>query len=528
MKVTSIRGHALLRRAQWLAACLALSACGGGNNGPTGPALGMSVSNSHMEGMLRIEGQAYDPVPCAVEGGTCSLIGEQNVAYGIDNAFVTRRFTARAPCNDEAFGMRASGRTRLCFVALASAAPAVVTVGASGPSTGTGTTIPVVSNPAPPSTGVTTTSAPPGDATTGAATPSSPGSVTSSPPTSPPAGSGGGTGSSPPVVHGGIPVDTTALPVLQPGVSTVLLTQTGVIPPLPAASDWEHDGALRLVCNVSRMAFDDPIVYPGQPGVAHHHTFFGNTAVDATTTVDNLRTRGNATCRGGTINMSAYWVPSMIDTTTSRPIAPKSLLIYYKTGSWTYMADGSVLQPLPKGLRMIAGDASRSAPGGVGTFSCMIPSVGNDRNGTLGSTIPTTCQSGDEIWMRVKFPQCWDGQNLDSPDHKSHMAYPEGWPQYSSPDPARAYRCPLTHPVVLPAITFIVMFTLPANGDTSHWRLASDTYSGPAGYSAHGDWMDGWDPAVSDLWGVECLRKRRDCGSANLGDGRTTNEFQGN
>ena len=25
------------------------------------------------------------------------------------------------------------------------------------------------------------------------------------------------------------------------------------------------------------------------------------------------------------------------------------------------------------------------------------------------------------------FPQCWDGVNLDAPDHKSHMAY--GWGQ---------------------------------------------------------------------------------------------------
>ena len=44
----------------------------------------------------------------------------------------------------------------------------------------------------------------------------------------------------------------------------------------------------------------------------------------------------------------------------------------------------------------------------------------------------------------------------------------------------------------------------------------------------HADWMNGWDPAVSDLWGVQCLRARRNCGAANLGDGRTVVEFQGN
>ena len=37
-------------------------------------------------------------------------------------------------------------------------------------------------------------------------------------------------------------------------------------------------GAFRIPCAYSHMAFNDPIVYPGQPGRAHLHTFFGNTA----------------------------------------------------------------------------------------------------------------------------------------------------------------------------------------------------------------------------------------------------------
>ncbi len=48
----------------------------------------------------------------------------------------------------------------------------------------------------------------------------------------------------------------------------------------------------------------------------------------------------------------------MIDTATGKPIAPKVLLIYYKTGYWPYFNDGSVMQPFPKGLKMIAGDAA--------------------------------------------------------------------------------------------------------------------------------------------------------------------------
>lgn len=331
----------------------------------------------------------------------------------------------------------------------------------------------------------------------------------------------------PPDMHAGLPVsDPSTWPVPQIGVPDERLLQTGNIPPSRVTWGWEEGGDFRLLCNWSKMGYDDPIVYPGKPGAAHHHTFFSNTAIDAFTTSANIRNSGNATCRGGTINKSGYWVPSMIDTATGRPIAPKTLLIYYKTGFWPYLNNNPPITPLPPGLKMIAGDPTRSTAGGLGTFFCLVPATGSDRPGTKGSSIPTNCQPGDEIWANLPFPQCWDGKNLDSPDHKSHMAVPI---QFWSGDPERQYRCPDTHPVVLPAITFNVEYALPANvAETAKWRLSSDVYSGPAGYSMHGDWINGWDAAITELWGQKCMTEKRDCGSANLGDGRVTQEFQGN
>ena len=187
------------------------------------------------------------------------------------------------------------------------------------------------------------------------------------------------------------------------------------------------------------MSYDDPIVYPGQQDAAHHHTFFGNTAIDAFTTSANIRSRGNATCRGGTINLSGYWVPSMIDTATGIPVAPRYLIVYYKTGNWQYFNDNSVMQPFPKGLKMIAGDGTRTGPvedGHTGFFCTGLEGGSRD---TSGSAIPTTCRQGETMWAVVDFPQCWDGVNLDSPNHKSHMAYPIG---FWTGDPERQYRCP--------------------------------------------------------------------------------------
>ena len=58
-------------------------------------------------------------------------------------------------------------------------------------------------------------------------------------------------------------------------------------------------GEVRLTCGTSHHAYDDPIVYPRQPGVSHLHTFFGNTLADADSTYESLRGSGDSTCAGG-------------------------------------------------------------------------------------------------------------------------------------------------------------------------------------------------------------------------------------
>ena len=178
-------------------------------------------------------------------------------------------------------------------------------------------------------------------------------------------------------------------------------------------------GQFRIPCAYSHMAFDDPIVYPGRPGAAHLHTFFGNTGTNASSTEQSIRDTGSSTCLGGTINRTAYWVPSMIDTATGKPIVPDFAVFYYKQG-YT-LAPSSAIQPMPAGLRMIAGDPTSSKPGSPGTrFKCIAGP--NNSNDQYGSEIPN-CDVGALLYQEIFFPQCWDGRNLDAPDHKSHMSY---------------------------------------------------------------------------------------------------------
>jgi hypothetical protein len=302
-------------------------------------------------------------------------------------------------------------------------------------------------------------------------------------------------------------IDTSKIPAAVAGIGTLNVAPTTEIAPA-------GEGAFRTFCTMSKMTFDDPIVYPGQAGKSHLHTFFGNTGVAPGSTSDTLRTSGGSTCRGGIANRSAYWVPTMIDTKDGTPIVPDGIGVYYKAG---FDVPAAVTQPIPVGLRMIAGDPNATAPN-PNVFSMRFKCVGgpNNSNDQYGPKIPN-CDVGAQMWSEIFFPQCWDGVNLDSPDHKSHMSY-----VVQDQTAPFAKHCPSTHPVAIPAITFNVIYTITQLNAPLRWRLSSDNYdpTQPGGYSSHADWFNGWDNTISTAWAKNCIQNLKDCHSHLLGDGR--------
>lgn len=86
---------------------------------------------------------------------------------------------------------------------------------------------------------------------------------------------------------------------------------------------------------------------------------------------------------------------------------------------------------------MIAGSATATPtnpqPTSITNWNC-----GDGIQGT--ANVPAACPD-NPLRLRIQFPNCWDGANLDSPDHKSHMAYS---------DAGGARGCPASHPVPYP------------------------------------------------------------------------------
>ena len=249
---------------------------------------------------------------------------------------------------------------------------------------------------------------------------------------------------------------------------------------VPDQSPTHHE--FQANCSVTHHAPDDPIVFPGQPGASHDHTFLGNPSVNADTTVASLRA-ATTTCKVPE-DKSAYWMPTMLD--GDRPVLPVGpQVIYYKSGVFDYTS----VRPFPTGLRYVVSSPSATmaqfAAGSVEGYEC-----GNSSR-NYDFTTMTNCPAGSQVNVRYQAPSCWDGIHLDSPDHQSHIVYPvEG--QYGRKV------CPAANPVAVPMLEFKMAF--PIDGNVSRARLSSGR-----GYSFHYDFFNAWDPATLKALVDHCI-----------------------
>ena len=103
-------------------------------------------------------------------------------------------------------------------------------------------------------------------------------------------------------------------------------------------------------------------------------------------------------------------------------------------------------------------------------------------------------------------PECWDGKNLDSPDHRSHVAY-------ASYGTWGYLKCPSTHPYNIPTFTMGAWYTVAAGDNTALWELSSDHMAPgqPKGHTFHADFFMAWDPTVHDMWWQNCINRLLNC-----------------
>jgi len=233
-----------------------------------------------------------------------------------------------------------------------------------------------------------------------------------------------------------------------------------VVIPLPAQA---ASGEFFFPCPFSHRAMDDPIVFPAQPGASHSHDFIGNNSTDAYSTATSL-SAATTTCREPK-DKAGYWFPTLIRSGVQ--ITPVKAQVYYRNLGTTANP-----QPFPFGLKIVQGDKSATSPQ---------PNWTNREFWTCGNagthySSPPDCSS-TTLMLQVRFPQCWDGTNLDSADHKSHMAY--------------VYQgvCPADHPVLLPQVQLHIQYGINDAASGAPLSLSSGSI-----YSIHADFFNAWDP----------------------------------
>ncbi|KIH93831.1 hypothetical protein SPBR_06047 [Sporothrix brasiliensis 5110] len=260
---------------------------------------------------------------------------------------------------------------------------------------------------------------------------------------------------------------------------------------------------LRFPCSTLIYQRLDPAGQPGAFPSAHVHHIVGGNAFNVTMTGD-VSSRASCTTCQMSEDFSNYWTAVLYFKSPDNgsyhrvpniPVQPLlggsngaegGLTVYYT--QYDLSRDNLKQQPVtafPPGFRMTVGSPASKTRNHIGlSYQCM---SGGSR-GTITADMPTKQCSGG-IFTTHHFPACWDGKNLDSPDHQSHM-----YNTVNSDGFTNAAACPSSHPVRVPQVTFETVWD--TSKFNSQWKSGAPnpfvwSFEGNS-YGTHADYMFGW------------------------------------
>jgi len=246
---------------------------------------------------------------------------------------------------------------------------------------------------------------------------------------------------------------------------------------------------------------DNVIVAPGVSNGAHHmHDYVGNLITDAFSANGRLAGAGT-TCSNG--DQSAYYWPVLRllngvnesdlkapgggkDRNVGRILQPAEVGITYSSAS------GNKVQPMTRFLRIITGDAKALTNGPANAHASW--SCTGFENRQLADKYPI-CPNGSRVVRTLKFPDCWDGKNIDSANHRTHTAFSKNG---SCPRNFRA----------IPQLVERVTYDVP-----SGVRFAVDSFPEQLHnpITDHGDFINVMNRNLLDQM-VSCINEGRRCG----------------
>ncbi|MFC8877490.1 DUF1996 domain-containing protein, partial [Streptomyces ardesiacus] len=202
---------------------------------------------------------------------------------------------------------------------------------------------------------------------------------------------------------------------------------------LAADGDGGSTGTFTTDCGVNENNLfnsDNLIAAPGVDNGAHHtHDYVGNQDNDAFSSDEDLA-NADTTCQNQGDRSTYYWPVLRLQDGTEEFDANDQ-------GGGAEGNIGKILKPaearirfvgsrqgdvvaMPKFLRVITGDAKSFTNGDANANASWSCSGFEDRQVTDKYPL---CPDGSQVLRTVNFQSCWDGQNIDSANHRDHMAF---------------------------------------------------------------------------------------------------------
>ncbi|RII17092.1 hypothetical protein DSC45_15120 [Streptomyces sp. YIM 130001] len=274
----------------------------------------------------------------------------------------------------------------------------------------------------------------------------------------------------------------------------------------PENGDDASTGKFATQCGVNENGnrnSDNVIAAPGVSNGAHHmHDYVGNQANDAFASDDDLAA-GETSCDDQGDRSTYYWPVLRVqngedeadanedgggnDQNVGKIQTPSEVTLDF-VGSPV----GEVVE-MPRFLRIITGDAKAFTNGDANANASWSCTGFEDRQ--LKDKYPL-CPEGSSVVRSFRFQSCWDGQNTDSANHRTHVAFAD-----------ESGRCPEGFQAIPQLVQRIVYDVAPER------NFAVDAFPEQLHkpITDHGDFINVFDDEVMDEM-VSCINEGRECG----------------
>jgi len=192
-------------------------------------------------------------------------------------------------------------------------------------------------------------------------------------------------------------------------------------------------GTFVTACGVNENGLfnsDNVIVAPGVTNGAHHfHDYIGNQSNNAFASDQDLA-NADTSCENPGDKSTYYWPVLRLQNGKQEQDADKpgggtegnsGEIVTAKAATLTFVGNPkSKVVAMPRLLRIITGDAKAFVNGPANANASWSCTGFEDRQ--LKDKYPL-CPSGSDVVRTFKFQSCWDGRNIDSANHRTHVAF---------------------------------------------------------------------------------------------------------